>query len=281
MFAAWRRVPLGLRRVVGRWLCKTPRLIQIVSVPLKMHSCLAQIGPHIFVGLEIGGIKVFDEAGRTVTTWLAPCDTPEHVEPIDLAASANGELVVLDHADRCIKVFRTDGTLCRRFGRFDGELQSLCTAPGEQVLVADDTDVFVFRQSDGLCLHTWRVHMSLYYTQSTNLCVLPGGENVLMSKWNPDGFDVYRISDGQLMHRSCSTTSGDMPQSVVMWQDCLFVVNPCKICVLRQCDGKRLIVLDTEGYNMYTPALLITRAGHLWAVAPESGKVFVFDLRTE
>ncbi len=275
---AWKKTPRALCRVVGRWLCKKPRFVGTLPIQIGTTPCLAQMGPRIFVGF-VTGIGVYDEAGQRLTTWQSPKHTPEYTEPLSLAVSADGELMVLDYADQCIKVFYADGTLRRKFGHFN-TMGWVCTVPrDDKVLVVDSTRVHAFRQSDGLWLQTWPFDL-----QSSGLCLAPDGETVLISKWNPDGIDAVRVSDGQLVHRWNNDTSGESafqsPQGVVPWQDCLFVANARRVTVLRQCDGKPLFVLDSPVFDRFFPSdLLITRAGHLWVVAPHYHGVLVFDLR--
>ncbi len=281
MGVAWHGVPLGLRRVVGRWLCKTPRLIRTVPVQCGMSPCLAQIGPRIFMVLKSMMIGVYDETGQRLATWRFPRHTPEYTEPFSLAVSANDELMVLDYAERRIKVFRTDGTLLRRFGHFD-TMGWMCTVPhNDRVLVVEGARMHVFRQSDGVCLQTWTLDL-----QSAGLCLAPDGKTALVSTWNPDGISAWRVADGRLVHwwdnATCGPRTFELPQGIMLWRDCLVVSNARKITVLRQCDGRRLLVLTLPEFNQFFPCeLFITRAGHLWVAAAHSSEVFVFDLRVE
>lgn len=275
--AGWRGVPLGLRRAVGRWLCRRPRLIQTWPIQGGTSMCLAQIESRIFVGLN-STIRVFDEATQRWEDWY-----DGYIRPFGLAVSSQNELLVLDCVEQCVKVLDDRGTVRRKFGRHDSDVQCLCAAPhGDQIVVATETRVHVLRQLDGMCLHTWPRDLSV---QNTGLCLVPGGELVLVSSWDPDGIDAVRVTDGQLVHRWDNATCGpwafNSPQDVVLWQDRLFVANAAAVNVLRLCDGKPLLTLDLPvPYSMFWPTtLLITRAGQLWVAASDCPGVFVFDLR--
>ncbi len=281
----WGRVPLGLRRVVGRWLCKRPRLIQNWPIQGGTAMCLAQIGSRIFAGLN-NAIQVFDEAEQRWETWYQSpdiIDTPGYIRPFGLAVSSRDELLVLDYAEQCIKVLDVQGTLRRKFGCFVTELECLCTAPhDDRVVVGTGTRMYVLRQSDGVRLHTWPLDLSM---QNTGLCLVPELDLVLVSMWNPDGIDALRVSDGQLVHRwnndTCGPRTFQSPQDVLLWQDRLFVANAASVDVLRLCDGKPLLMLDLPlPFGLFFPTtLLITRAGQLWVAASDCSGIFVFDLR--
>lgn len=284
---AWGRVPVPLCCAVAEWCTRTPRLIQGLRT-VSVVAGMVQIGPHVFVGLEHVGINVHDEDGRHLASWRPPNHAPEYVDPTDLAATPTGEVAVL-HAGYCIKVLRTDGTLVRAFGAVDisqraghGPPHAIAVTPTGQVVVTSDRTMVVFELSTGQCVHEWRRCGPVY--RCSSLCAAPGGECVLAVNWDNDCINVFRVSDGQLVQRWSNygwhaRRPFEMPSSVAMWCNRVFVTNFAWVGVFRWSDRQPLRFMDAQSLEVsYPRRVLVTRQHRLW-VAGASWELSLFDLR--
>ncbi len=271
---------MALCRVVWQWRPHTPRLMKVMPMHIPPTG-MAQIGPLIFVGLLHQGVDVYNEEGQCVASWRPAPKSPEYVDAAALAASLTGELVVLDLHDRCIKVFRTDGTLVRVLGRdhLRGSLTALTVTPQGQIVVAGE-QLFVFRWADGQCVHRWSLQNLGHIG---GLCMAPDGLGVMCANWDSDCIDVYRLCDGTLVRRwktkgvksNASLSALELPSQVRVWQNRLFVVDLLHIRMFRLHDTQPLLVwnaVEMCGIE-YPHHVLVTAQNRLWVLGNSSAAI--------
>lgn len=284
---AWNLVSTDLRRVVHQWTPRRPRLARLLFTKCctdPTHFCehdahMAQIGDLIFVGIENHWvIHVYSEDAQYVRSWQPDQYTPEWVNPYGLAASPTGELVVLDAHERCVKVFRTDGTLVRTMGRqcFEPYPVSLAVTADGRVLISDEQRVHVFSLSDGVCVARWPPRR---YNDESNscLCIVASGTEVMIPNWQFHHIDVIRMSDGQVARRWGKFR---IPRNVMLWQDYLFVTDLDQLHVFRKQDETCLYQLSTKLLGLArADHLLVTHKGQLWISDMNRHCIGVFDWR--